>query len=163
MARAVLIGRFKSSPPCAVRLFLPHLPEPRGRGPGRAAFHLDDHIAFCDWKGCGFGTTKSTDVRLAESYVGRSDFMRAFGTSRCFTYPVTGWSLFPESHETKGNSSDKSNLAGIFGDHEDANVIALGISGKQKKAESLRAISLCSPDNLFSIDESHFDFPAVHG
>jgi hypothetical protein len=56
--------------------------------------------------------------------------MRAFGTSRYFTYPVTGWSLFPESHETKRNSSDKSNLAGISGDHEDANVIALGISGK---------------------------------
>src|SRR5208337_3664832 len=72
-------------------------------------------------------------------------------------------SLFPEWHEIKRNSSDKSNLAGILGDHEDANVITPGIRGKHKKAEFLGFITFCSPDNLFSIRESHFDFPAVHG
>jgi hypothetical protein len=45
-------------------------------------------------------------------------------------------------HDTMTNRSDKFNLAGISGDHEDANVIAPGISGKQKETKSLRVISL---------------------
>jgi hypothetical protein len=61
------------------------------------------------------------------------------------------------------NNLDKSNLAGISGDYVDANVIAPGISGVQKEADSLRVISLCSPNYLFSIGESHFDSPAVGG
>ena len=68
-----------------------------------------------------------------------------------------------QGHETKRDSSDKSNLAGISGDHEYANVIALGISGKHEKTDSIRVISDWSSDNLLSIGESHFDCPAVLG
>ena len=65
-------------------------------------------------------------------------------------YVSEALSLFAESYETKKKrGSDKSNLAGISGDHEDANVIALRISGKHKEADSLRVIFLWSPDNLF--------------
>ena len=49
-------------PPCARPLFLPH-PTPTARAvearPGWAAFHLDDHIAFCGWEPCGFSTAGS--------------------------------------------------------------------------------------------------------
>ena len=89
--------------------------------------------------------------------------MKAFGLSLHFAYPVSGGSLIPEWHEIKRNSSDKFNLAGVFGDYEDANVIALGISGIQKEADWLQAMPLCSPDNLFSVGESHFDGPTAHG
>jgi hypothetical protein len=71
-------------------------------------------------------------------------------------------SLFAESYETKKKrGSDKSNLAGISGNHEDANVIALRISGINKEADSLRVITLWSPDNLLSVSESDFDCPGV--
>ena len=78
-------------------------------------------------------------------------------------YVSEACSPFAELHETTRNSLDKSNLAGISVDHEDANVIALGISGIQKEADSLRVISFCSPDYLFSIGESQLDCPAVGG
>jgi hypothetical protein len=48
-------------PPCARPIldrsapgFYPAPPPAGGRGPGWAAFHLDDHIAFCGWEPCGF-------------------------------------------------------------------------------------------------------------
>src|ERR1039458_4757252 len=63
----------------------------------------------------------------------------------------------------KGGPLDKSDLAGVFGDHKDANVIALGVSRIHKEADSLRVISLRSPDDLFSISEAHLDCPAIQG
>ena len=72
-------------------------------------------------------------------------------------YVSEALSLFVESQELGKWSSDKSNLVSVSSDHEDANVVALGISRKHKEADSLRIISLWSPHNLFPIREGHFD------
>ena len=75
-------------------------------------------------------------------------------------YVSEALSLFAESHETmKKRSSEKSNLAGISGDHEDPNVIAFGVGRKHKEADLPRVIGLWSPDNLLSVSESDFDCP----
>ena len=61
------------------------------------------------------------------------------------------------------NGSEKLRPANVFVDDEDAKVVALGICGKDEKAELLRIVCVRCPHQGFAIAEGDFKLPAGLG
>lgn len=54
-------------------------------------------------------------------------------------------------------------MESILAYYEDANIVALGISGEHEEAQFLRIVCICMPPEPLAIAEDYFEGAAVFG